>query len=285
MTQLLSQAATLAATRDALRLQAEKVAHSYLRGPHGRKRTGQGERFWQFRPYHAGDMPRDIDWRQSAKRDDVFVREREHEAAQSLWVWRDASASMRFSSRKSLPAKADYAEVIVLALSLLALEAGERVGALGADARARSHVNALPQLQAQLDEAPAPDARLVPPSSRAHVLLAGDFFMDIAGVDAACAAIAARQGRPVLLQVCDPAEESLPYRGRVRFDDIEQPVATGILIDDVDALRAAYLEKFSAHRAALGDIARRHGGLLVTATTAQTYAATLEQCLRALGVE
>lgn len=284
MMKVLTQAEQLAATRDALRLQAEKVAHSYLRGPHGRRRSGQGERFWQFRPYHAGDMPRDIDWRQSAKRDDVFVREREHEAAQSLWLYRDASASMRFASRKSLPAKVDYAEVIVLALALLAMEAGERAGVMGAAMRAHSHIAALPQMQEQFDAAPAIGAGLFPPASRAHVLIASDFFMSPDDVDAACAAIAARQGRPVLLQVCDPAEETLAYSGRIRFEDSERP-EDSVLIDDVAALRDAYHEKFAAHRETLGEIARRHGGVFIAAATTQTYAATLEHCLRALGVE
>ena len=32
-----------------------------------------------------------IDWRQSAKSQHIFVREREWEAAQTVWFWRDAS--------------------------------------------------------------------------------------------------------------------------------------------------------------------------------------------------
>lgn len=282
---VLQQAARLAGTREALRLSAEKVAHSYLRGPHGRRRVGQGERFWQFRAYQAGDMPRDIDWRQSGKRDDVFVREREHEAAQTLWVYRDASASMQFSSGK-YPPKRDYAETLVLAAALLALEAGERVGSLGADRRAHSHVNALPQLQELLDAAPSVGAALVPPVSRAIVLVASDFYTEIANTDALCAAVAARQGHPVLLQVCDPAEETMPYRGRVRFEEIEAPEGVeAMLVDDVRGLRDAYLEKFAAHRRLLDDTARRYGGALVCVNTGDDPAAALGRVLAAIGAE
>lgn len=282
---VLQQAARLAGTREALRLAAEKVAHSYLRGPHGRRRVGQGERFWQFRAYQAGDMPRDIDWRQSGKRDDIFVREREHEAAQTLWLYRDASASMQFSSGK-YASKRDYAETLVLAAALLALEAGERVGILGADRRAHSHVNALPQLQDLLDAAPAVGGGLVPPVSRAIVLVASDFYAEPADIDALCAAVAARQGHPVLLQVCDPAEENLPYRGRVRFEDIEAPEGTdAMLVDDVRALRDAYLEKFAAHRRLLDDTARRYGGAVVAANTGEDMGVVLGRALAAIGAE
>ena len=39
-----------------------------------------------------------IDWRQSAKSQHLFVREREWEAAQTVWFWRDGGAGMDFSS-------------------------------------------------------------------------------------------------------------------------------------------------------------------------------------------
>lgn len=282
-THVLQQAGSLAAGRDALRLQAEKVAHSYLRGPHGRKRAGQGEKFWQFRTYNPGDMPRDIDWRQTAKRDDVFVREREHDAAQSLWVYRDGSASMQYSSDKKRLTKAAFAEVLVLALSLLALEAGERVGALGTQGQARSHVAALPVLQQMLDGAPDLSGAMQVNASRAHVLLASDFYMDLAPVSDLCAAVQARGGRVVLLQVCDPTEEVFAFSGRVRFEDPEVAgAAPSLLVDDAAALRDDYLAAFAAHRAALQDIARRHHGILLPVNTAQPLAETLELCLTAL---
>jgi len=34
----------------------------------------------------GGDQRRDIDWRQSAKRDTAFVRQMEWEASQTLWL-------------------------------------------------------------------------------------------------------------------------------------------------------------------------------------------------------
>ena len=72
-----------------------------------------------------------IDWRRSARGDVQYVREREWQAAQSVSLWVDTSASMRFSGDKTRPPKADRARLLALALSVLLLRGGERVGLTG----------------------------------------------------------------------------------------------------------------------------------------------------------
>ncbi len=81
-----------------LMVQADHLAASVSLGVHGRRRAGMGESFWQFRRYASHDSSSAIDWRQSAKSQHIFVREREWEAAQTVWFWRDASANMSFKS-------------------------------------------------------------------------------------------------------------------------------------------------------------------------------------------
>src|SRR6266403_1868608 len=88
----------LAGRLPALLVAAERVAATVAQGVHGRRRVGQGETFWQFRQYQPGDAAARIDWRKSAKSQRLYVRETEWEAAQSVWLWRDASASMNYSS-------------------------------------------------------------------------------------------------------------------------------------------------------------------------------------------
>ena len=86
---------------------AERVAATVAQGVHGRRRVGQGETFWQFRQYQPGDAASRIDWRESAKSQRLYIRETEWEAAQSVWLWRDASASMDYSSAEYI-AGADW---------------------------------------------------------------------------------------------------------------------------------------------------------------------------------
>ena len=77
---------------------AREVASSVMHGVHGRRRAGIGEAFWQFRPFAPGESASRIDWRRSARDDRTYVREREWEAAQTVWLWIDRSPSMAFVS-------------------------------------------------------------------------------------------------------------------------------------------------------------------------------------------
>ena len=88
----------LAAALPPLLVAAERVAATVAQGVHGRRRVGTGDAFWQFRQYQFGDAASRVDWRRSGKSDRLFVRETEWAAAESVWLWRDGSASMRWKS-------------------------------------------------------------------------------------------------------------------------------------------------------------------------------------------
>src|ERR1700724_1674609 len=93
---------------------ARRVAATVAQGVHGRRRVGQGDSFWQFRPFTPGDPTNRIDWRVSARSSRVFVRETEWEAAQTVCLWRDGGAAMRWKSRGAPVAKADRAGLLLL---------------------------------------------------------------------------------------------------------------------------------------------------------------------------
>src|SRR4051812_45360733 len=128
----------LAAALPPLLVAAERVAATVAQGVHGRRRVGQGDSFWQFRPFVTGDAIARIDWRQSAKSDRAFVRETEWEAAQTVCLWRDASASMCWRSRTGPVEKRERAGLLLLALASLLLRGGERVAMIEHGARSVS---------------------------------------------------------------------------------------------------------------------------------------------------
>src|ERR1700679_2220361 len=66
----------------------------------------------------------------SAASQHLFVREREWEAAQTVWFWRDGDWGMRFGSGGVT--KLERANLVLLALASLLIRGGERVGLLGA---------------------------------------------------------------------------------------------------------------------------------------------------------
>src|SRR5918911_3102548 len=113
---------TAAAIELALRLprlvlEARRVAAALAHGVHGRRRAGPGETFWQFRPFVAGEAAQRVDWRRSGRDDRLYVREREWETAQSVWMWIDRSASMGYASDLALAPKIERALVLGLALA------------------------------------------------------------------------------------------------------------------------------------------------------------------------
>src|ERR1044072_4320228 len=96
-------------------IEAKRIAQTVAHGIHGRRRSGPGETVWQFRQFQSSDTARQIDWRRSASSDHLYVREREWEAAHTLWLWPDLSASMNFRSHLSRTTKRERAIVLMLA--------------------------------------------------------------------------------------------------------------------------------------------------------------------------
>ena len=256
---LQDEAERLTAGLPPLLVEAERIARTVAAGLHGRRRVGPGESFWQYRPYAAPEPASRIDWRASARSDRLFVREREWEAAQSVYLWRDASPSMAWRSGKSLPTKRRRSEVLLLALSALLLDGGEQVALLDGDRRPARDRPVLDRMAAALagtlPNDGQPVARL-PLPRHGRVVMIGD-FLDPAALQAAMAPLIAREAGGILLQVLDPAEETLPFSGRIAFDGLEGEAEA--LIPRVESVRARYQARLEANREALTALARGVG--------------------------
>ena len=234
-------------------LDALRVANTVAHGIHGRRRAGTGETFWQFRQFQASDPATVIDWRRSASSDHLYVREREWEAAHTFWLWPDISPSMAFSSHLSPITKRDRALVLMLAVAELLVRAGERIALLGltppmASRKATSRI--AETLAAHEGDAAAADE---PAAAGAP---------DAASRARCCSAISSIRPRAIaarinemaedgvtghLVQVLDPAEETLAYEGRMEFRSPEG--SERWVADRVETLRAEYQKKLAAHRA------------------------------------
>ena len=264
---LQDRAEQTAAALPPLLVAAERVAATVAQGVHGRRRVGQGETFWQFRQYGPGDAATRIDWRESAKSQRLYVRETEWEAAQSVWLWRDASSSMDYSSAGYIgggdwPTKRDRAELILIALASLLVRGGERLSLLGSGIAPISGRVALSRL-AQLIEHPkdremAAGLPAFEPLPRAgQLVLIGDFLAPLELVNAAVTQFAGAGLRGHLLQIADPAEEDLPFAGRVRFEGVEE--RDEVVISRVETVREDYALRYKRHRDGLAAIARAVG--------------------------
>lgn len=258
-------AADLAARLPRLVNRAHEIAASVAYGVHGRKRAGQGETFWQYRPFTNGEAAHRIDWRRSARGDQLYVREREWEAAHDYFFWMDCSPSMAFVSSLAQDDKLSRGVTLGLALADVLVKGGERVAALGLTApiSARDVIDRL--LRALYDGAADISRDELPPESalrpRARVVLISDFLCDLDALSARLRRYAGAGASGALLMITDPSEESFPFTGETMFLDTDGGPA--FHAGDARSLRAAYAKRFDAHREAVREAARASGFLFL----------------------
>jgi uncharacterized protein (DUF58 family) len=280
------EAEQLAAALPPLLIAAERLATATALGVHGRRRAGMGETFWQFRRYQAEDASTAIDWRQSAKSQHLFVREREWEAAESVWLWRDGSAGMNFSSSPSLPTKQERASVLALALGSLLVRGGERVALLGGDFPPTTGRVALRRIAHCLADAKR-DVGNLPPANVASrnsaIVWFSDFLAPFDDIEARMRALAHAGTHGFLVQVIDPAEEDFPFMGRVKFEAPTRNDET--TLGRAESVRAQYRARFMAHVETLGELARRLGWSFTRHRTDRSPQTALIALYGALGGE
>ena len=250
----------LASVLPPLLAEAQHMAATIVLGEHGRRRAGMGDEFWQYRPAMQGDEARMIDWRRSGRSDVHFVREKEWQASQTVLLWVNGAQSMRFSSAKSLPTKAARARLLAMAIAVLLVRGGERVGLASLAMPPRSGKVQLLRLAAALTEDDdadfaTPEPRGMLPHSRA--LFISDFLGDMEPMRIAMGKAADRGIKGAILQVLDPQEEAFPFDGRTVFESMGNTVQFETL--KAGNLRDRYLQRLAERKAELADLARVTG--------------------------
>ncbi len=279
---LRSRAEALGAALPPLLAEAEHLAATVILGEHGRRRAGMGDEFWQYRPAAPGDSARMIDWRRSARSDGHFLREREWQASQTVVLWVDPARSMAFSGDRNRPPKAHRARLLALALAVLLLRGGERVGLSGTEAPPRSGRAQLLRLaQALADGAEdygAPDPTGMAAHGRAVFL--SDFLGPPESVEHALAAASDRGVKGALVQVLDPAEEEFPFDGRTIFESMGGTLRHETL--RAGDLRNRYLDRLAERKERLATLARASGWHYLAHHTGDGAQAALLWLYRAL---
>lgn len=243
-------------------IEAKRIAQTVAHGIHGRRRSGPGETFWQFRQFQSSDTAQQIDWRRSASSDHLYVREREWEAAHTVWLWPNLSPSMVFQSHLSDTTKRNRAMVLMFAATELLVRGGERVAFLGLTQPTASRMATGRIAEAiALQEATTAVAHTQPPKAQlkrfSGTIVFSDFLDPIGTTRAHIEALAADGATGHLVQILDPAEETLPYEGRTEF--LSPSGAERWVADRVQSLRSQYKERFAAHRVELEELAKRLG--------------------------
>ncbi|KQZ16202.1 hypothetical protein ASD50_10065 [Mesorhizobium sp. Root552] len=205
-----------------LLVEARRIVNTVIAGWHGRRRRGIGENFWQFRPYVEGEAVNRIDWRRSARDDHTYIRDREWEAAHTVWLWADASPSMLYKSATATVSKESRALVLALAMAELLSRSGERIAwpgltdpftARNGAERIASHLSHAAKLPSK------PDLSGIRRFS--DIVLVSDFLDPVEETFEWLDVLSRHGVRAHLVEVADPAEETFPYAGRTEFTDPE----------------------------------------------------------------
>lgn len=240
------QAEKLAAKTPDLKLLAQKIAEHILSGPHATRKAGSGEAFWQYREYIPGDTPASIDWRQSGKTDRIFVREKEQHKTQSHFFWIKRNSDMDFSSSAKLLTKHQAGSVMALALALLHVRSGE-VFAYAGETRASPSERNLQHLETlllQTHPSALPDAAL-PLPAHCGLYILSDFLEPIEDLEKILKPLRARTRNITMIQILDPAEIALPYKGRIIFENTLS--GARVLTNNADDIAKAYNARIDTH--------------------------------------
>jgi uncharacterized protein (DUF58 family) len=255
---VLSRAQARAALVPDCMVEARRIANTVIAGWHGRRKRGIGENFWQFRPYAEGESLSAIDWRRSARDDHTYVRDREWEAAHTVWLWADLSPSMMYKSTFGSVSKESRALVLMLALAEILARSGERIGCPGVMEPVSAR-NAAERLATAIMHRPEttglPDTSMI--RGHSDIVLIGDFLDDAERIMERITPLARRGMRGHVVEIADPAEETFPYTGRTEFTDPE--TGEKLVSGRAETVRDDYRRAYLLRRETLGEALRRLG--------------------------
>ena len=247
-------------------------------GLHASRQQGEGLEFSQYRGYHPGDEPRRVDWKLYARSGKLFVRQSEREAPLTVWLLLDATASMAQADRAT-PAwrRWDAACRLAACITELAIAQGDALGLavvgpaglqlLTATSALRQRDALALQLARTTPHGAWPDADVLAPLyariGREDLLIAiSDGFEE--GLTSALERLSASGRDTWLAQLLTGEERDFPFAAGHRFVDPE----TGLeLPGHGPALRAGYLQRFSAAQHALHARLRAAGVHVATGHT------------------
>lgn len=263
---LKAEAIALAGQLGTLTTHARAASAAHM-GSAGRRRSGTGENFWQYRRFSSEDGADRIDWRRSAREQNLFVRETELETARTFLFWADPSEGFHWANDDKTIRKADRALVILMALAGALSRSGERCGVLGGGRGPVSGARAPSRVGEDMRNLTANGRFPDPPRETAAVVIASDFYTPLDIWRERLTPLAARSRDGALLQVADPIEETYPFQGRIRFHCPGEERQR--LIGRAQSIRDGYLERFEQRKKDMTELAGELGWRFVSHGTGQ----------------
>ncbi|MGA7541158.1 MAG: DUF58 domain-containing protein [Steroidobacteraceae bacterium] len=277
-----------------LSLHGRRGARVTLLGTHSSAQRGRGLEFQEVRPYVAGDDPRNIDWRVTARRGRPHTKLFREERERPVWLLVDLQPGLFFGTRRQLKSALSARTAALLAWT--ASLGGDRVGSVIAHgagqvrilpARARQ-AGVLPLLQALLVAQPKAPGEPEPlalegalhallPLARpgSQILAISDFAGLRDEAESLWTALAAR-GDLRLFWITDPLEEEGLPNGRFR---VGLPGRLRIL--EGARVRERWRQLWREREARVAALSQRNAAPVVRLDTRESVERILQPLLRA----
>jgi len=264
---------------------SERVG-TVLAGSHRTPFRGRGMEFAEVRGYQAGDDPRSIDWKVTARTGQVHTKLFHEERERPVLFLLDLSGSMRFGTRKCF--KSVQAARLMALLGFAALAKGDRVGGvvIGDDTlsvfralRSRRRWLAMLDKTAELS-APTASGELFPEQAAClgkamrrilalsvpgcQVVIFSDFY-DLNQEFETSFRLLARRTDLRVVHLFDPLEHDAPPKGNYR-------ISNGRNLAEIDAsiakLRQSWGQQLASREKHLEDLCRSQQAAYFRASTA-----------------
>lgn len=253
----------------------KRITSSYT-GERKTAYTGRGLIFKDHGIYAPGEDFRRIDWKVFARTDKLFVKRFEEERNLTVHIVIDASASMNFGHPVS---KMDYASMVALGFSYLALKNNERFVIstfsdkleLFKPKKGRSQLSAMvkflqgkkPKGVSNFESSMASYKKLI--NSKSMIVIVSDFFYPPEEIRNTLYRY--RQHDIRLVQVLDKVERNMNIEGDFKLKDLETGSVLRTFISPF--LKRRYFKKLAGHTDLVQKYCDEAGALFYSTDTGQ----------------
>lgn len=269
----------LLADLPSLELRARYMVEGFLSGLHRSPQKGSSVEFAEYRSYQLGDDLRRADWRLYGRTDRLHIKQFEEETQLRVFLVLDVSASMDFQSSTATMTKVEYARLALAGLGLIAQRQRDAFGLAVAGAELNDFLPArcstahwrrlvgkleavVPRHGTALAKTLESLAELIP--ARSLVVIASDFYEDMAALEPALRRLRFDHHDLVGLHVLDPQEIDFNMEDGGTFVDAESGARLKL---DPLAVRENYLKRFNSFCGELDQQFHQAGGDLIRMRT------------------
>lgn len=255
-----------------MKLQIEKVTQAMNDyGPRKPRHKGAGMDFFEPREFRPeSDDPGKINVPLTLRMGRRMTIDREAETMQHIYMWRDATQSMEYSSLQSGWTKKQAAEIMLLSFAWHLARNEDQIGILGRKGLYRGNrlsdrlVEQLMDVTIVTGDVPS-IGRKVPRNSTA--ILFGDFLTEPLSLAKSLDRMRAMGLKGYVVMILDPQEIDFNFQGHVEFNGLEGEGK--LAFKKAESVRGAYQKELQNHIATVRKVAQDKGFNFVLQRTDQ----------------